>query len=161
MYRTFVEPFFLYCLPIWGSSLTSEADILCKLQNKTLRILFECKRSEDAWEAAGKQILKLENLYKHETAKLCFKHHTNKLPPHFHKSVMPTIPTSVSHHYNLRNNNCSQYNYLIDHKYSLSFSNNCITTWNSLPYNLKETVHTNMSYQTFKFMSKRLLFQEQ
>ena len=27
MYRTFVEPFLLYCLPIWGNSIKSKTDI--------------------------------------------------------------------------------------------------------------------------------------
>ena len=160
MYRTFVEPFFLYCLPIWGSSIMSEGDSLCKLQNKSLRILFECKRSEDAWQATGNQILKLSNLYKHETAKLCFKHHTNKLPLYFHKTIMPTFSTNT-HHYNLRNNTNKQYNYLTDHKHHLIFSNNCITSWNSLPFDLKEMAYKDMSYKHFKSLSKRILLQRQ
>ncbi len=152
MYRTFVEPFFLYCLPIWGSSITREAGILCKLQNKTLRILFECKRTEDAWQATGNRILKLEQLYQHETAKLCFKQHTMTLPHYFDKTVMPTLSDSSSHthNYNLRNNTDKQYNYLVDHKRQLTLSNNCITTWNSLPCKLKEMdniqgLHINIS----------------
>ena len=161
MYRTFVEPFFLYCLPVWGNSITRDAGILCKLQNKTLRILFECKRTEDAWQATGNKILKLEQLYQHETAKLCFKQHINILPLYFNKTIMPTLSDSISHQYNLRNNTDKQYNYIIDNKQQLSFSKNCITTWNSLPKDLKEMPYTRTSYQHFKFMSKRHLIHRQ
>ena len=80
MYRTFVEPFFLYCLPIWGHTTIHETDILRKMQNKTLRILFECKRTDDAWLATDNKILRLDKLFDHEVVKFCFNHHTNKLP---------------------------------------------------------------------------------
>lgn len=151
-----------YCLPIWGSSITGDADILCKLQNKTLRIIFQCKRTEDAWEAMGNKLLKLEQLYRHETAKLCFKQHTKTLPDYFDKAVMPTLLDSISHQYNLRNNTDKQYNYLVDNKQQLTFSNNCITTWNSLPKELKEMAYTTASsYQHFKFMSKKHLLHRQ
>ena len=158
MYRTFVEPFFLYCLPIWGSAITPNTGILCKIQNKTLRILFECRRTADAWLATNNKILRLEQLYSHETAKLCFKHHTNSLPLYFSETVMPTTPENDNiPHYHLRNNTIKQYNYQVDQKYNQSFTNNCITTWNNLPDNLKKMTYNNMTYQQFKLQSKKEL----
>ena len=127
------------------------------MQNKTLRILFECKRTNDAWLATENKILRLDNLFRHEIAKLCFKHHTHKLPAHFQEMAMPTLPIRQStHHYNLRNNTDNQYNYLNDEKYQLTFSYNCIKSWNNLPYVIKKIAYTNYgSYQHFKVTSKQ------
>ena len=80
---------------------------------------------------------------------------------YFNKTIMPTLSDSISHQYNLRNNTDKQYNYIIDNKQQLSFSKNCITTWNSLPKDLKEMPYTRTSYQHFKFMSKRHLIHRQ
>jgi hypothetical protein len=161
MYRTFVEPFFLYCLPIWGGSIHGESGILCKLQNKAIRILFECKRTGDAWEATSNKILKLGQLYKHETAKLCFKQHTNNLPSHINTDIMPTIQNNVTYTHDLRNNNDKQYNYIYDQKNDLTFTNNCITTWNNLPTTLKAMPYDRYTYQHFKHASKQYLLQRQ
>ena len=157
MYRTFVEPFFLYCLPIWGSSIHVESGILCKLQNKTLRILFECKRTADAWAATSNKILNLEQLYKHETAKLCFKQHTKTIPPHVTTNTMPTIQNNIIHSHDLRTNEDKRYNYIYDQKYHLTFTNNCIKTWNNLPTSLKMMAYDRHTYQQFKHASKHYL----
>ena len=90
-YRTFIEPFLLYCLPIWGHTVTAKNDMLVKLQNKVLRILYQCYRTEDAWRHTNNEILSLNNLYKHETAKLCYNHQTNKLPFTYKEENMPNI----------------------------------------------------------------------
>ena len=89
IYNTFIQPYFNYCITLWGSSIASENDPLVKLQNKVLRILFSCKRSEDAWEMDRNQkILKIRHLYLQEIAKLCFKHHLD-LNPSIINSIMP------------------------------------------------------------------------
>ena len=61
MYKTFIQPYFLYAIEIWGHTLSSKLDILNKLQSKALRILFNCKRSEDAWRHSEGQIVNLIN----------------------------------------------------------------------------------------------------
>ena len=109
MYRTFIEPLFMYCLPIWGHSIKSETDDLIRLQNKTLRILFSCFRSEDAWRHTEGHILTLKNLVKHETAKFCFKHHFNSLPQQFSEDNMPIIANPSDLPYSFRP--CHYYKY--------------------------------------------------
>ena len=156
MYRTFVEPFYMYCLPIWGSTVTSSTDIITKLQNKILRILFECRRTDDAWDAAKGKILSIQQLCAHETAKLCFKHHTQKLPINFSQCIMPTKFNMEEQHYTLRNHIDKQYSYKTDcSKFTLSFPHHCIKTWNNLPTKLKEMAYNNTSYQLFNSQSKR------
>ena len=48
MYKTFIQPYFLYGIEIWGHAVKSDNDILIKLQSKIVRILLGCKRSKDA-----------------------------------------------------------------------------------------------------------------
>ena len=50
MYKTFVQPYFLYSIEVWGHTIQSENDILVKLQSKIIRILSDCKRTADAWK---------------------------------------------------------------------------------------------------------------
>ena len=40
MYKTFIQPYFLYALEAWGHSIQSDNDLLVKVQSKVLRILF-------------------------------------------------------------------------------------------------------------------------
>ena len=49
IYKTFSQSNPLYVIEVWGHSIKSENDILIKAQNKVLRMIFDCKRSNDAW----------------------------------------------------------------------------------------------------------------
>ena len=164
MYRTFVEPFFLYCLPVWGHAIKSENDDLIKLQNKTLRVLFQCYRSEDAWRYANNNLLKLKQLYKHETAKLCFKHLTAQLPQTFSIENMPETAndTDALRAYNLRH---LHHNKLRHSKDPTKFNENCTAIWNDLPDNLRSIPYSlNMyenTYQNFNNNSKKHFVSEQ
>ena len=72
-----------------GHSVKSEKDILLRLQSKVLRIIFDCKRSGDAWIHNNYQIDNIQDLYYDVIKKLCTKHHAGLLPCKFAKSVMP------------------------------------------------------------------------
>lgn len=77
MYNLFIQPYFNYCISLWGSSIKYKTDPLINLQNKIMRTLFSCKRTDDAWENDTNHcILKIKHLYYLEIAKLCYKHHT-------------------------------------------------------------------------------------
>ena len=56
----------------------SEKDILLRLQSKVLRIIFDCKRSGDAWPGLwihnNNQIDSIQDLYYDVIKKLCTKH---------------------------------------------------------------------------------------
>lgn len=89
MYKTFIQPYFLYAIEVWGHSIQSEQDILTKLQSKVLRIVFNCKRSHDAWRHNNRQISSIKELYFNVVKKLCMKHHSSLLPCNLIKSVLP------------------------------------------------------------------------
>ena len=63
MYKTFIQPYFLYAIEIWGHTVKSDQDILNKIQSKILRIVFNCKRSQDAWRHSNEKKLCVSNLY--------------------------------------------------------------------------------------------------
>ena len=47
--QNFYSTYFLYAIEVWGHTKNSTTGLLVRLQNKILRILFNCKRSDDAW----------------------------------------------------------------------------------------------------------------
>ena len=63
MYKTFIQPYFLYGIEIWGHTIQSNNDILVKLQSKIVRILLDCARSQDAWRHCNGHIISIHNLY--------------------------------------------------------------------------------------------------
>ena len=79
---------------IWGHTIRSEHDIFNKLQSKVLRILLNCKTSEDAWRHSEGKIVNISKLYSNVITKLCMKHHCDKLPHHFSINNMPKLNIS-------------------------------------------------------------------
>jgi exonuclease III len=159
MYRTFVEPFFLYCLPVWGSSIKSDNDILIRLQNKTLRIIFQCYRSEDAWRYTNNKILNLKQLYQREVLKVCGKHLSGSNPQQFYYHNMPSIKIhDESSSYNLRPCHNNKYN---NKPQDTTFMKNCTKEWNILPDTMRSipfetTTTTNTSEYNYKRFAHRL-----
>ena len=90
MYKTFIEPYFLYGIEIWGHSVRCESDHVKRAQNKALRIVYECFRTNDAWDQ-NDRILNIEDLYKKVISRTCYKHHAKLLPKYFTDNVMPRI----------------------------------------------------------------------
>ena len=70
--------------------VTTEQDILSKLQNKILRIIYIIKRSEDAWRHNNNAILPIKELYDKIITNICFKHHTRMLPIYVVDNIMPS-----------------------------------------------------------------------
>ena len=64
MHNCFVLPYLLYCLPLWGGSINAKDDIIVKIQNKVLRVLFKTKRSEKAWKISDETIVPIKELGK-------------------------------------------------------------------------------------------------
>ena len=87
MYKTFIEPYFLYAIEVWGHSIQFENDPLVKLQSKVLRILFNCHRSADAWRYSDNKINDIKTLYMNVVKKLCIKHHYQTLPRNFSEKL--------------------------------------------------------------------------
>jgi len=95
MYNCFILPYLLYCLPVWGGTLTNQTDPIINVQNKVLRVLTNTKRTQDAWNYVRHKVLPVSDLYKVEIAKFCFKHTKRLLPSNFERVVMPVFANEI------------------------------------------------------------------
>ena len=140
MYKCFIEPYLLYCLPVWGSKLVAQNDPIIKVQSRVLRVLTNTGRTEDAWSYVRNAILPIKELYQLEVAKYCFRHYRGLLPTTFSKIVMPKFANEIHDvitRHSRQNNNYQFQSHHLSAKANNSFTANCIRTWNSIPYLLK------------------------
>ena len=144
MYKTFIQPYFMYAIEVWGHSIKAENDMLVKLQSKVLRILFNCHRSADAWRHADNKIDSINKLYMNVIKKLCVKHHYQCLPNNFSENIMPKLNVSQLGNRISRISLNNMYDYENSQDTSSTpFKTNCVQNWNSLPFNLK-SCHTQL-----------------
>ena len=146
MYKAFIQPYFLYAIEVWGHSIQSSNSTLVKLQSKVLRILYNYKRSEDAWRYNSGRILTLNELYMKVIQKLCLKHHMGMLPSYFTNNTMPNMNDDQLEKRITRISLEKMYDYKINIRDSKSyFIENCIKLWNLLPFEIKMLPYTNTS----------------
>ena len=81
LYHAFIHPHLLYALPLWGSTFPTYVTKLQRLQNKALRIIFNCKQHDTLTPLFHKlEILKIRDLYHFEICKLMYLHSKKSLP---------------------------------------------------------------------------------
>ena len=84
LYYSMIHPHLLYGIVIWGSTFKTYLGKLSVLQNKALRIVAGGNWSDNATQCYAKlNVLKLNDLYKFEIARLMHQLVNNKLPPQF------------------------------------------------------------------------------
>ena len=155
MYKSFIQPYFLYAIEIWGHTIRSEHDILNKLQSKVLRIILNCKRSEDAWRHSEGKIVNIAKLYKNVITKVCMKHHCDKLPHHFSINIMPKLNVCQLGNKISRVSLNQMYNYEIKTTpLTTDFQSSCINYWNSLPMAIKSLPYTSSKDDMYKHLKK-------
>ena len=119
MYKTFIQSNFLYAIEVWGHTVNHDLDILNKIQNKSLRVLFSTKRTADAWKKSNGEIPSIAELYQRTLKRITTKHSYNQLPQYFTNLCMPKLTTSPKEpksqtEYNLRSSkNRSNFTYEI------------------------------------------------
>ena len=139
LYKSFIQPYFNYCIVVWGSSVQSKTDMLTVLQNRIMRILFSCKRTNDAWNSVtNNNILTIKQLYNIEIAKLCYKHHTKSLPV-LMNSAMPQLYDPEK---DKKTKSMTAHNYKNTVKQNKMLLRNCISIWNNLSLEIKNTAYT-------------------
>ena len=139
IYKTFIQPYFLYAIEAWGHSVQSENDILVKMQSKVLRVLFDSYRTTDAWNYTNGHIKDVKSLYNTVIKKLCMRHHFGLLPNYVSSNIMPEFNIcqldnkisriSLEHMYDYKNNNKI---------FNTHLKNNCSHIWNSLKFDIKK-----------------------
>ena len=75
------DPHIQHTLPVWGSTYPIFMSKLCVLQNKAIKLICDGKKSDHVTSYYSKlNILKLQDLYKHEVAKIVFQFSRDNLP---------------------------------------------------------------------------------
>ena len=155
MYKAFIQPYFLYAIEVWGHSVNSENDyILIRLQAKALRIIFNCKRSDDAWRHSKDRIAPLKTLYESVIKRLCLKQHTGILPNYFSNNIMPEFNLSQLYNKITRTSLNQMYDYKTDNNVNCTnFKTNCIKIWNRQSLEFKSTPYVSNKTTTYKALS--------
>ena len=120
--------------------MISDSDILNKIQNRVLRIIFNCRRTEDAWYHSNNRIQNIKELYSLTIKHICLKHHYDQLPKYFSNQIMPEMYNEydADFGYSLRSNEHKRYNYKTCISTKFKFTENCCKIWNNLPLELKQ-----------------------
>ena len=141
-------------MEVWGHTVNSKNDILVRLQSKALRIVLNCKRSEDAWKHNNNRIAPLKTLYESVIKRLCLKQHANMLPNHFSNNIMPEFNLSQLQNKITRTSLNQMYDYkTAKPTNSTNFKTNCIKIWNSLSLEFKSTPYVSNKTATYKTLS--------
>ena len=116
------------------------------MQSKVLSILYNYKRSEDAWRYNDGRIPTLNELYTEVIQKLCLKHHMGLLPLYFTKNTMPNINDIQLENRITRLSLQKMYDYKVEPRVSeTKYTENCIKLWNLLPFEMKMLPYTTIS----------------
>ena len=137
LYKTFVQPYIVYCLPVWGGYVNcdSASNPITKLINRFKRIITFSKRTHVADTKI--QLTSLQQYYTLELAKTAYRHiilYTENSPAIYHRTMTESTnrqDTRSSSYKNLHLPKCNT-NYKRN-----SFNYNVAMTWNSLPYPVK------------------------
>ena len=150
MYKSFIQPYFLYAIEVWGHSVQSQTDILVKLQSKVLRIIYSYKRSDDAWRHNSNRISTVQMLYEQVIKRICIKHHAGLLPSYFSENIMPDLNISQLQNRITRTSLYHMYDYKNLLEDITSFKTNCTNIWNSQSLEFKSTPYLSNMDNTYK-----------
>lgn len=154
LYFTLAYPYLTYGIPLWGSACKCHTNKLLTMQKRAVRII-----SNSAYNAhcnplfVSQNILKLEDIYKLEVAKVIYKFYNNSLP----QPVKTCFLTNNTVH----DRYTRQMHDLHARFYRTALASRCIMhkgpeIWNALPTNIKEL--RNKSIETFSsHLSKFLI----
>ena len=141
IYKTFIQSNLLYAIEVWGHTVTSDFDVLSKIQNRVLRIIFDSRRTKDALYHNNKRIQDIKELYSQTITRICLKHHYGQLPKYFSRQILPQKNSehATESVYNLRSNEHKPYNY--KNCTGIKFTENCSKIWNNMPLEFKQKPH--------------------
>ena len=145
IYFTLVHPYLLYGLPIWGSTFPTCLQKLQRLQNKALRIISNCNpKTSTAPLFYQYKILKIQDLYYFEIAKIMHQYSNKHLPLCFTSFF---TQTSSIHNRSTRSNmrNDLYLPHFLSSQCQRSIKYQGAKIWNSISSNIR-----NQSFHTFK-----------
>ena len=150
LYYVLIQPRIHYAIIIWSSTCSTYKNRLRTQQSSAIRAIANVRKMQRILPNYFKcGILKLDDLYRFETAKLMYQYTKNDLPKPFFKHMFPQ--SSHTHSYNTSSVTRKNYNNppFKTARLQRSFKYQGISIWNNLPLNLK-----NMSFSIQKPTSK-------
>lgn len=154
MYYSLVHTHLLYALPIWASTYDTYLNSLKKLQNKALRIIMSKKIRDKITPLYYKLgILKLNDLYTFEIAKLMHQYENKKLPIQLQNYFSYTSTIHEHSTRGLTSNSISLPRFSTT-RTQRSFKYVGAKIWNNTPNHIKE-----LSFTKFKVEYKNFLLQ--
>ena len=151
LYFSLVHTHLLYAIPVWASTYTYLSK-LKRLQNKAVRIISRISIKDKITPNYHRlEILKLDDLYTLEIAKLMYQFTQNKLPDTFDHYF--TYSSDVSKHYT---RHVSQEDHIFLNRFATSRTQHTIKyigvkIWNNIPNEIKKLSYTKfiLSYKKF------------
>ena len=143
-----IHPHLLYGIAIWGTTFKSYLKRLSSLQNRAIKQIVDCYRQSNA----QLNILKLNDIYTHEIAKLMFKYAHKTTPIAFSSffTAVISIHTRTTRLASYSNNlYLPRYK---TNKMQRSFKFQGVKICNSIPNDLRK-----LSFNQFKMKCKKIL----
>ena len=153
LYNSYVFPYLIYCVEIWGNTCNSHLDSLIKLQKKIIRIIsFSPYKSHTDPLFKNMKILSLDKIVIHRIGMQMHKYHHNKLP-----DVITDLFTEhkLHHHHNTRHRHNFRHPLGKQEYMYRNFSFIGIYVWNHI--NSKTNINLSAQYSTFKYTFKEYL----
>ena len=122
----------------------------CKIA--VLRILYNYKRSDDAWRYNNERISSVQVLYEQVIKRICLKHHAGLLPNYFSENIMSSFNLSQLHNRITRHSLNHMYNYETTVNNTTNFKTNCVNIWNSQSLDFKSTPYLSNIDNTYKVL---------
>ena len=100
LYHAFLQPYFNYCLLIWGNAADIHLDKIIRLQKRAIRIVSRTHfLDHTTHHFAQLKILKLQDLYRQKCALFAYKVYSHQFPTSFSNIFTMTVP---NHTHNTR-----------------------------------------------------------
>lgn len=100
LYYSFLQPYFNYCILIWGNAADIHLNKLILLQKRAIRIISRVQYLEHTTNLFSQlKILKLKDLYQQRCALFTYKLYSNQFPAPFTNDFAMTV---LSHSHNTR-----------------------------------------------------------
>ena len=153
LYHSMIHPHLLYGITVWGNAFDKHLKRLATLQNKAVKLISGAQWRDHVTPSYLKlQILKLNDLYLYEVAKLMHNHSRKKLPTSLSTFFAP-VKTIHTRSTRLASSELNLYlpRYK-SQKLQKSFKYQGVKIWNSVPQDLKQ-----LPFNRFKTKYKKHL----